>query len=387
MAAKPKFASTFDVSVPRKTLFDAVNTVARAVSGRSTLPILSHIQFRTEPAGLRLIANDLELSISTLIPQPGLAKGGLTSPAKTLAEVLNNFPDKAEVTLAVNTEFTVQLACEKSRVKILGLNPADYPAPSPLPEDACEFKVAQSVLRQMIKQTAYAAAVHDARPSLIGVLMSVEGDTLQMVATDTHRLAVRTQQIKESPASNAAAVVPARAMFELLRLTGESEGDVVVRITPAHIQFVLPGEAEVTLQSNLIAHKYVNWQRVVPKDSDRHVIVAAGPLQRAVRRAAIVARENAERFIFKAEGETVYITAESSLVGDAHDTLEVETQGGPIEIAFNARFFLDMMAVVDTEYLKMEFSTGTRPGIVRPMHSEPNGESDFYTVLMPMQII
>src|SRR5580658_8003689 len=135
---------------PRKELFEAVQTVGHAVSGRSSLPILSHILIQAEENGLRLIATDLELGISCHIDARIEEYGALTAPAKTLAEVLANLPDKADVAISVDKSHTVRVHCEKSDYKILGLPAEDYPK---LPDvaDSVQFSIPQSRMKEMIR--------------------------------------------------------------------------------------------------------------------------------------------------------------------------------------------------------------------------------------------
>src|SRR5580658_2830443 len=182
---------------PRKDLFEAVQTVGHAVSGRSSLPIFSHILIQAENDGLRLIATDLELGISCHINARIEEQGALTAPSKTLAEVLANLPDKGDVAISVDKSHTVRVHCERSDYKILGLPAEEYPR---LPEvkDAAAFTIPQGVLRNMIIQTSFATSTDDNRPIFTGIYMVFDGETVKLVATDTHRLALKTATVKEA---------------------------------------------------------------------------------------------------------------------------------------------------------------------------------------------
>src|SRR5579871_4812438 len=206
---------------PRKDLFEAVQTVGHAVSGRSSLPILSHILIQAEDNGLRLVATDLELGISCRIPARIEESGALTAPARTLTEVLANLPDKGDVALSVDKSHTVRVHCERSDYKILGLPAEEYPK---LPEvkDTASFSLPQALLKEMIRHTYFAVSTDEARAILTGILMVFDGETLKFVATDTHRLAVMTSLIKEGRGSQNA-IVPARALNELTRLLTDAD--------------------------------------------------------------------------------------------------------------------------------------------------------------------
>ena len=397
MVATPaNLGASLKAQCPRKELYEAVQTVGHAVSGRSTLPILSHILIQSEADGLRLIATDLELGISCKIPKATIAEGGaLTAPAKTLTEVLGNLPDRGDVALSVDKSHTIRVHCAKSDYKILGLPAEDYPQ---LPEvqDATTFSISARMLREMIRQTKFAVGTDESRPILTGILIVFDGETLRFVATDTHRLAVKTVTISEGKGSQNA-IVPARAMNELARLLTDTEDPVHVALSSSQIQFSLPGEAEIQIIARLIEGQFPNYQRVIPSDYQKRLTIPVSELQRAVRRASIVARENAHRIIVRTDEDKLILTANSQIVGDAREEVEIGREGDDVEIAFNSRYLLDLLDVLDTETLHLELTEALKPGIVRPVFPPKTEEEaaspdqtlipDYLCVLMPMQIV
>src|SRR5262245_50954946 len=217
----------------RKDLYEAVQTVAHAVSGRTSLPILSHVLIQTQETGLRLTATDLEIGISLSIADARIeGPGGLTAPAKLLTELLAALPE-GSVTLSVDLSHAVRLNCERSDYKILGLPADEYPKLPEVKENA-KFTIAQKTLRDMIRKTLFAVSPDEARAILTGILVAFEGDTVKFVATDTHRLAVRTAKVQDG-AGSVNAIVPARAMNELNRILADEDGEVTVRISDNQI--------------------------------------------------------------------------------------------------------------------------------------------------------
>ena len=393
MVATPvETRSSLKAICPRKELFEAVQTVGHAVSGRNPLPILSHILLLAEDNGLRLIATDLELGISCRLPAHIEAEGGLTAPARTLTEVLANLPDKSDVAISVDKSHTVRVHCEKSDYKILGLPAEEYPKLPEVPGNVT-FTIPQAKLKEMIRQTIFAVGTDEARAILTGILMVFEGDTLKFVATDTHRLAVKTTKVKDGQGSQNA-IVPARAMNELTRLLTDGDGDVRVNLSANQVQFALPGEAGVQIVSRLIEGQFPNYQRVIPASFQKKLTIPSQPLLRAVRRAAIVARENAHRVILRTDDEKLLLTAESQIVGNAYEEVEIAREGDDVEIAFNAKYLLDVLSVLDEDGLHLELSEALKPGVLRPIPSAPKEgegnepvEPDYLCVLMPMQIV
>jgi DNA polymerase III subunit beta len=374
--------------VSRKDLFEGVQTVGHAVSGRTSLPILSHVVVQADESALRLSATDLELSISLTIPANVQEPGALTAPARLLTELLGTLPD-SDVALSVDRSHAVRLHCDKSDYKILGLPAEEYPR---LPEvkDENRFTIPQRVLRDMIKQTIFAVSADEARAILTGILLVLEGDSVKLVATDTHRLAVRTAKVADGQGAQQA-IVPARAMNELQRILSDDEGDVIVRLSDNQVLFITPGKdgrEGIRLISRLIEGQFPNYQRVIPGAFQKKLTVETGPFQRAVRRASIVARNNANRIVLRTQDDKLTITAESSLEGAAYEEVELVREGDDVEIAFNAKYLLDVLSVVDEPGVYLELTEPLKPGVLKPVVAEENNDGgDYLCILMPMQIV
>lgn len=378
----------------RKELFAAVQAVGHAVSGRSTLPILSHIIVRADSNGLLLAATDLELGISCRVKAQIQEIGAFTAPSKTLIEVLGNLPDKAEVAVSVDRSHTVRCQCERSDYKILGLPAEEYPE---LPEvqDAVSFLIPLQTLKEMIRCTIFAASTDETRPILTGVLLSLEGDSLKMVATDTHRLAVATVPILNGKGSQNS-VVPARALNELIRLLTDDEGSVHVSLSQNQICFSLPGESQVQIISRLIEGQFPNFQRVIPQEHYKRLTVPTQPMLSAVRRASIIARDSssAHRIVLHTKDNSLILTAENPIVGSAYEELEIIREGEEVEIAFNAAYLLDVLSIINEEAIALELTESLKPGMLKPVpdiggkdNDASSRSLDYLCVLMPMQLL
>ncbi len=393
MVATPVISrAALKADCPRKDLFEAVQIVGHAVSGRSSLPILSHILIQAEGDGLRLVATDLELGISCRIPASISEPGALTAPSRTLTEVLANLPDKGEVALSVDKSHTVRVHCQKSDYKILGLPAEDYPSLPEVP-DSVSFRIPQARLREMIRHTLFAVSTDETRQILTGVLMVFDGASLRLVATDTHRLASIESVVLEGHGSHNA-IIPSRAMNELTRLLTDAEGEVQVILSNNQIQFDLPGDAGIQIVSRLIEGQFPNFQRVIPTNHTRRLKIPSEPLLRATRRAFIVARENSNRVILKTVDDKLVLTAESQTVGNAYEEVEIEKEGDDIQVAFNSKYLLDVLSVVDTDSVYLELTEPLKPGVMRPAPAQQaEGDEatiatapDYLCVLMPMQL-
>lgn len=384
------------VICPRKDLYEAVQTVGRAVSGRSTLPILSHILAVPQGDGLKMTATDLEMWMECHLPARldlGLGddedSAGFTAPARVFTEILGALPE-ADVTLdRPSGGNQMQVRAGRSDYKILGLPAEEFPG---VPEvtPSASFTIGGELLRDVIRHVLFAVATDESRPILTGVLLAFNGKQLRAVATDTHRLAVRTVQL-EGGEGEANAIVPARAMNELLRLS-DDEGTVTVSLAQGQARFEIKRgkpdasvpSSTITMVTRLIEGQYPNYERVIPAGHDRKLTLETGEFAKAVKRAAIVARDNANRVVLSTEGAQLVLSAESGAVGSVRDEIEVAREGDDIQIAFNAKYMNDVLNIVETEGVVLELTEPLRPGILRPIG---DNAQDYLCVLMPMQVI
>ncbi|MCC6485758.1 MAG: DNA polymerase III subunit beta [Armatimonadetes bacterium] len=362
-------------SISKKHLLDGIRTAAHAIRGRTALPILSHVLIASEGNSLRFSATDHQIGISTTVPAQVLEEGELALPASFAAEVISSLPE-ADVILESTEGNQVRVSCPPSEFQIVSLSPSEFPGLPEVP-DTTWFEIEAKQLRTGLRRTEFACSVDELRAILLGVLFVYSGDTLKCVATDTHRLAVDTRMVKAGE-GEARAVVPSRAINELSRLLTD-EGDVRVHISERQVMFTL---GTLTLTATLIEGQYPNYERVIPTESDKRIVVPTALFLPAVRRAEIVARADLSRAVLKTSGEKVSIRARSGTVGQAYEEVEAVREGDDIEIAFNAGFLLDVLNVIDSEGVQMDMDGPLSPTVVRPA----DADDGYLCVVMPMQL-
>ncbi len=359
----------------RKDLHEGVQTAGRAVSARTSLPILGHLLIKAEEDRLRIAATDLEIGMECVVEANVQEQGSLTVPAKVISEVLAALPD-TDVSISVDEDSTVTIKCGTSEFSILGLPPEEFPM---LPEvrEEVKFKIDHYVLREGIAKTSFAISTDESRAILTGILLQVSDESLKLVSTDTHRLCVFECPLVECVGS-VNAIVPGRAMMELTRIVPEGEGTVDVGISPSQVMF---RSGETILISRLIEGQFPNFERVIPTEHNKKLTIPTDQLLQSVKRVLIVARESFGRTIVQTLDGTLVLTAESGSVGRAHEEVEVLREGDDLKMAFNGKYLLDVLNVVETEAIEVELSGDVNPAVIRPQ-----GRTDYTHVVMPVQV-
>lgn len=359
----------------RKDLFEGVQIAARAVSARTSLPILGHLLITADEDRIKIAATDLEIGMECVVEANVQEPGSMTVPARVFSEVLASLPE-TDVALWIDDTNTVNIKCATSDFSILGLPPEEFPM---LPEvrEEVSFVIEREALREGIRRTSFAIGIDESRAILTGILMQVTEAGLKLVATDTHRLCVLDCPLVESRGA-VNAVVPGRAMNELPRVVPEGEGTVSVGISSSQIKFKV---GDTVLISRLIEGQFPNFEKVIPTEHTKSLIIPTEQFEQSLKRVAIVARENSNRAVVETQDGKLVITAESGSVGKAHEEVEIVKEGEDIKMAFSARYLLDALAVIDTEAIEMELTGELNQALMRPQ-----GQEEYLYVVMPMQV-
>ncbi len=378
----------------QENLARGLSVVGRAVATRPTLPVLSHILLSTDQSQLKLAATDLELFIVCWLGAKVDEEGAITVPARLIIDLVNSLPQE-RVDIRLRDQM-LHLTCARSDADINGIDAQEFPLLPERSEDE-QILLEPELLRQMIAQVVFAAATDESRPILTGVLARFEESTLTMAAADGFRLSVRKAPLPEPIPQPISVVIPAKALNELARISGDEEEPIGLHITPARSQvlFHLRGDAGanqgkvfgIDLVSQLIEGNFVNYRQIIPTSHTTRTILNTEELLKACRTANIFARNEANVVHLEIEPGTemgsgrVKMTATSTEMGDSVGELDASVEGEGLTIAFNVRFMIDVLSVMDSAQVVLETSSPGRPGVFRPLGSE-----DFVHVIMPMHI-
>lgn len=365
------------VTCAQSALLKGVHLINRAISTRTTMPILSYVLLETLKTGVKLTATDLEMAIQVEIDAEVRSGGQLTLPARILTEIVGNLPE-ATVEIKANEGTTqAEITSEHSNFEILGLPAGDFPIMPKTGEDSVGAIDAET-LRTMIRQTIFAVSADETRPFLTGVYVLMEGTDVRFVATDGGRLALRKASLPSPAKQKAGVIVPAKTMQELARALGAVEGDVQMAMADNQLLFSVPG---LRVYSRLISGQFPNYQQVIPQEFKQRIRVDTDRLLRAVRRASITARDSANVVRLSAKSKNLTITSNTPEVGKAREDVEVAAEGETVEAAFNARYLIDCLNNIDAAELFFELTGPLSPGAVRPAQ-----HSDYVYVLAPVRV-
>jgi len=374
------------VTVLQENLARGLGIVSRAVSPRSTLPVLANVMLATDEGRLRLSATNLELGITCWIAARIEEEGSTTVPSRTFADLVNTLPgDQVALTLDTSTQ-TLNVRSGTSTNDIKGIDAQEFP-PLPVPdmEGAVQLEIAD--FREMIHQVSFAASTDEARPVLMGVLMVLEEDQITMAAADGFRLSVRHATLTAPAPLPLNVIIPARALNELARISGDGEGTISMAVPTGRGQVIFRVK-DAELVSQLIEGTFPDYQQIVPRSYKSRTLVSTNALLKACKQAEIFAREgsNVARLDIKAaEGELtpseVEISATSEETGKNETIVEATVDGSGVLIAFNVKYLREALEVIRTPNVALETSAPNAPGVVRPV-----GEEDFLHVIMPMHL-
>ena len=374
------------VTILQENLARGLGIVGKAVSPRSTLPVLANILIATDEGRLRLSATNLEMGITCWIPARIDEEGSTTVPARTFSDLVSTLPSD-QVLLKLDTQTqTLNVRGGTSTNDIKCIDSQEFP-PLPVPDFEGAVQINSGDFREMIHQVVFAASSDEARPVLMGVLVQVDKDKLTMAAADGFRLSVRRAVLSTPTAVPVSSIVPAQALKELARVATDAEEPIYMVLPKGRGQVVFRVK-DVEIVSQLIDGTFPDYQQIIPRSYKSRTLVSTSSLLKACKQAEIFAREgsNVARFNIKtAQGEMqpseVEISATSEETGKNETIVEATVDGGGLLIAFNVKFLREALEVIRTPNVALETSAPNAPGVVKPV-----GDDQFLHVIMPMHL-
>ncbi len=352
------------------------------VERKNTIPILANVLMEAKGDEVRFLATDLEVGLRSKCAASVTKAGSLTIPAKKFYEIIKSLPE-TDIRIAED-KGGVKVAADRFDARMQTLPREDFPT---LPEASATptATLTSSSVKEMVSKTQFAITGEDTRYFLNGALFVLRPDSMSLVATDGHRLALVTvprDGKAKKDAEEIKAILPKKTLGELGRLLAEGEGneDIKYERGENHLFF---GVGERMLISRMIDGQFPAYERVIPKGNDKHIEFERDRLTNAVKRVALLSNERSRAVKFQLEKGKVDVTSSSPDLGEARETLPVEYTGDAMQICFNAQYVLDFMSAVTTDVVALELKDEVSQAVLKPVGAEGY---DYTYVIMPMRV-
>lgn len=372
------------LSISQAEFQHALSRIQAIVEKRSSMPILANVLLDASNEGgeqtLRLSATDLEVGIRSTHEATVINPGSLTVSAKKLFEIVRELPNDV-IHLEATSNSYLEIRCARSRFTLAGTAAEEYPT---LPEAAPGKTVAipASVLRQMIERTMYATSTDETRYNLNGVYLELLSDTgkIRMVATDGHRLAYIDRTIEdEAGAISSSVIIPRKALAELKRLVDEDDSDELELCFDGNSGLVKKGG--VVLVMRLIEGEFPNYRQVLPKETSHRIILPSDEFANLIRRVALLSSERSRAIRLDLSPGILVASSNNPDLGEATEEMDINYEGEPFSIGFNARYLLDSLAALKTKEIELGLHDELSPVQIRP-----TDDTDTLSVVMPMRL-
>ncbi len=364
----------FDIM--RDRLLDGLNNVMKAVSSKTTIPILTGIKIDVTSEGMTLTGSDADITIQTFIPVEENGDqlinisetGSIVLQARMFNEIVRKLPTN-DVEIEVSNGLQTHIRSGKSEFHLIGSDASEYPL---LPEVSTDqqFTMPADLLKSIIRETVFAVATSESRPVLTGVNWQINDNELICIATDSHRLARRKTTLEQLPTDVNSVVIPGKSLNELNKILDESTNPVEIVITSQQVLFKADN---VLFFSRLLEGNYPETSRLIPEEYKTNITINGKSLLQAIDRASLLAREDRNNVVrFETfDGNIVEISSNSPEIGKVEEQIQVETlEGENLKISFSAKYMMEALKAIDGQDVVIQFTGAMRPFILRSVHDD-----------------
>jgi len=359
-------------TISRNELNEAIQQVSKAVASRTTIPILSGIKLDASFSGITLTASDTDISIQSFIPLETPSKtiatvvkpGSVVLTAKFFVEIVKKLPHE-EVHIEVGERFQTLITSGTTEIQLVGLDPEEFPVLPTVQEDQV-VSVSGDLLRDLIRQTVFAVTTNESTPILTGVLWSLSDGVYKFVATDRHRLASRQANVDSGDLRFSNIVISGKTLNELAKIVPDQNVMVDIVVAENQVLFKL---GNVLFYSRMLDGTYPDTSKIIPQSFKTELVLNTKQLSDAIDRAYLLSREEKTNIVrlMTLEGGGIEISSSSSELGKVTEQLNVVSMNGePLKIAFNSKYMLDVLKIIDSEELFIGFNGSMSPIIIRP---------------------
>src|SRR5689334_8832890 len=365
--------------VSSNALLKHLQQINGVIAGNTVLPILEDFLFEVEANKLTVVATDLETVMRITMDIESKESGKVCIPAKILMDSLKNLPEQP-LTFNIEGNFAIEITTDNGKYKVMGENPDNFPK-EPSPDDTTSFTMTSKALVTAINKTLFAVSNDDLRPAMTGVFFELDKKGIQFVATDAHRL-VRYRRTDANSPKNDSFIVPRKPLNLLKAALPGNDDEITLSYNSNHL-FVKHGTTQMSCR--LIDARFPDYKVVIPTDNPYKLTVNKSDFQGSLRRVSVFSNKSTNQVALIIAGSELELKAQDvdfSFEGD--ERMKCRYDGEDLTIAFNARFLIEMLNAAESEDVKIELSTPTKAGILKPTEQE-DGE-DLLMLVMPLML-
>ena len=365
--------------VSSSALLKQLQQIGGVISSNTVLPILDDFLFEIEPNKLTVIATDLETVMKIHMDIEAKESGKVCIPAKILLDSLKNIADQP-LTFNVDKNFLVEITSSNGKYKVMGENPDNFPKEPP-PDSSNSFTMTSSALVTAINKTLFATSTDDLRPAMGGVYFELGKSALSFVATDAHRL-VRYVRTDVSCPEKGSFIVPKKPLSLLKGALPDNNDELNVSYNDKHL-FIKHGGTELVCR--LVDARFPDYKVVIPADNPYTLVVKRVDFQNALRRVNVFSNKSTSQVLLSITGNELQLSAQDvDYSFEGNERMDCQYDGEDLQIAFNARFLIEMLSGAETDEVKISLSTATKAGIIKPDEQQDNEE--LLMLVMPLMV-
>ena len=365
--------------VSSSALLKQLQHISGVISANTVLPILEDFLFEIDKNKLTVVATDLETVMKIHLEIEARDSGRICIPAKILIDSLKNLPDQP-LTFTIDKNFGVEITSDNGKYKVMGENPDNFPK-EPAADDTSSFTMSATALITAINKTLFAVSNDDLRPAMTGVFFELNKDYIQFVATDAHRL-VRYKRTDVSCPKADSFIVPRKPLNLLKSALPDNEDEITINYNSNHL-FVKHGTLQMSCR--LIDARFPDYKVVIPSDNPYKMVVGKSDFQSALRRVSVFSNKSTNQVALNITGSELQLAAQDvDFSFEGNERMKCQYDGEDLTIAFNARFLIEMLNASDSNEVRLELSTPTKAGIIKP--TDPGDNEELLMLVMPLML-
>lgn len=350
------------LKINQRDLTKHINIAQKGISSRTTLQILDGILLEAKNDKLKLTGTDLEISIETYLDCEIEKEGSIVVNSRLFGDIIKKLPDGL---IDINVDNNnINIKCENSEFNILGNSAKEYPD-LPVVLEHTSFQLPKDLFKNAIRQTVFATTQDETRPSLTGVLLEIADETISFVALDGYRLALKKLPIKSD--MEIKIIIPGRALNELNKILEENEDNIRIVAAPGHVIFNI---GSTIVYSRLLEGQFFNYREIIRNDHKTSAIVNKKLFQDSLERASLLAKEEKANLVKLNIADGQILIKSNSEIGNVNEKIMTQISGENINIAFNSRYILEGIKIIDAEEIQLNFMGSLNPCIIKPLQDE-----------------